>query len=103
MVVRHASTPKHIYDTWFGHNPVHVEAKDSLIVLAWVKIDPKIIREELNDTMILLGINPKTFKIKCLSPIYEELVPIYSNSKPEMCADEPAFDFFKEMSTRIKE
>ena len=103
MVVRHGSTPKNIYDTWFGHNPVHVQPTDSLIVVAWVKITPTIISREIHETMILLGINPKTFKIKCLSPIYEELVPVFSNRKPEIDADQSAFDFEKEMTVRTKE
>ena len=88
MVVRHGSTPQSKYDTWFGRNPVHIDPKESLIVVAWVMIDPTLIRQELSETMILLGINSKTFKFKCLSPIYDELVPVFNNTKPELESDD---------------
>lgn len=88
MVVRHGSTPQSKYDNWFGREPSHIDPTESLIVLAWVKIDPTLIRRELSETMILLGINQKTFKFKCLSPIYDKLVPVFNNTNPEVESDD---------------
>ena len=53
--------------------------------------------------MILLGINPKTFKFKCLSPIYDDLVPVFNNSKTQLESSDEAFDFYKEIKARNKE
>ena len=70
ICIRHATTPKHIYNQWFGPNATLADPKETFIKLTWMQISPSFLIQEINQSMIDVGADPNTFKFKVLSPMF---------------------------------
>ena len=60
-------------------NPELNKLGEDLLISAWVKIQPTALMIEINRQMAEIGADPKTFKLKVLSPIYPSLQDNFVN------------------------
>ena len=70
ICIRHATTPSHVYSSWFGSYPVLAVGEETFITETWIEISPKFLMQELNYCMIDEGADPGTFTFKVLSPLF---------------------------------
>ena len=93
--MRHGTTPFHKRNLWFKEK-VLMDPNQELIIAAWARASPYVVRKEIESQQIILGTNmlekvnqrgTTGFKFKVLSPIHPQLRMIFDTKdnpdKPE--------------------
>ena len=66
-------------------------------MLAWIWVPPELVLEEITATMVCIGINPKTFRFRVISPIYKPIAGILNDSTA-LCSENYNFN----LQTKIR-